>query len=108
MYGLGGFEILSLGSNDGESWDTEQAQQFLEQHHAGMDLQRIVSADVASEQQTLLKATQAIFDLQQLQDECLAATCRLPSVYYEGFIGSCLALPVDERLRDSVSIESAT
>ena len=62
MYGVGGFEILSLGRNDGDSWDTEQAQQFLERHHAGMDLRRIVSADAASEQQqTLLKATQAMF-----------------------------------------------
>ena len=99
MYGVGGFEILSLGRNDGDSWDTEQAQQFLERHHVGMDLRRIVSADAASEQQqTLLKATQAMFDLQQLQEECSAANCGLPSVYYEGFIGSCLALPVDERL----------
>ncbi len=98
MYSLGWFEILSLGSNDGESWDTEQAQQFLELHHAGMDLRGIVSTDAASEQQTLLKATQAMFDLQQLQEECSAANCGLPSVYYEGFIGSCLALPVDELL----------
>jgi hypothetical protein len=30
-------------------------------------LEWIVSADAASEQQTLLKATQAMFDLQQLQ-----------------------------------------
>jgi hypothetical protein len=81
MYGLGWFEILSLCRNDGDSWDTEQAQQFLEQHHAGMDLRRIVSADAASEQQqTLLKATQAMFDLQHLQEECSAANCGLPSV----------------------------
>jgi hypothetical protein len=72
---LGGFEILSLGRNDGEGCDTEQAQQFLEQHHAGMDPRRTVSADAASEQQTLLKATQAMFDLQQLQEECSAANC---------------------------------
>ncbi len=80
MYGLGGFEILSLGRNDGEGCDTEQAQQVLEQHHAGMDPRRTVSADAASEQQTLLKATQAMFDLQQLQEECSAANCGLPSV----------------------------
>jgi hypothetical protein len=72
------FEILR---KEGESWDTEQAQQFLE-WHAGMDLRRIVFADAASEQQTLLQATQAMFDLQQLQEECSAANCRLPSAYY--------------------------
>ncbi len=65
-----------------------------------MGLRRIVSSDAASEQQILLKATQAIFDLQQLQGEfILGSECGLPSMSYEGFIGRCLALPVNERLR---------
>jgi hypothetical protein len=60
MYGLGGFESLSLSHSCGESWDLEQAGQIqLHALHAGIDIRRIVSADAESEQQTLLQATQA-------------------------------------------------
>ncbi len=40
-----------------------------------------------------------MIELQRVQLECVEVNCELNTVYYEGFIRMCLALPVHEKLR---------